>query len=833
MRAPPFPSTASPRHAVLMFLTSASVLAYEILLMRLLSIGQWHHFAYMVISIALLGFGAAGAFLFLTFDRIKANPDAWLLALAAATAISFSFAAGLTRKVGLDPLNLVWQKIEWFKMWVTYLLMALPFLLAGGILGIILTGAGEEAHRMYGVDLLGAGCGALAVVPALYLGPPWHLLPLLGGLVLFGAAWCRPAGKRPFRKVPTILGAAFLMIILHVGLPPEPGIHETKALPMTLSFPDARIEAERTGPLGMIHVVGSALIRHVPGLSLTFGLSTEGGEVRLPEQKGIFLDGDGLSPITRFAGDPEELAHLDFTTMALPYHLRRPGKVLVLGAGGGSDVLLALRHRCPQIVALEANRQIAELVSGSFGEFSGHLYSRPGVRLEVGEARQYLQAAGGGFDLIQLSLVDSFGASAGGLHSAAESYLYTTEALHLYLSRLSDAGMLVITRWLKVPPRDSLRLTATALAALRGGHPSEHPERHLLLIRSWKTFTLVVSRSPLGPEEIERARKFCGARCFDLAYYAGMRAGEANRYDVLQSPDYFLGARAISGPGAKSFLDGYIFDVSPTTDDRPYFSHFFRWDRAAELFRHLRREWLPMVELGYLFILATLVQSVFAGGVLILLPLAFLPWVHRRSGGAGPRPPRSLVLGVLVYFGCIGGAFMFMEMALLPKYTLLLSHPVYAAAVVLGSLLVFAGCGSLSVRRFQAGGARVLWIPVACILVWVGFQALAGDRLVAPVMAWPFGGRLALAVCMISLLSFFLGWPFPAGLRVLAGSYPGLVPWAWGINGCASVIGAVLGKCLAVSIGFRLLMLLACGLYIAAAVVFHGFHGAGNMERSS
>jgi hypothetical protein len=346
-------------------------------------------------------------------------------------------------------------------------------------------------------------------------------------------------------------------------------------------------------------------------------------------------------------------------------------------------------------------------------------------------------------------------------------------------------------------------------------------ERHLLFIRSWRTSTILVSKSPFTPEEIERAAKFCDERSFDLAYYAGMPVDRANRYDVLKSPDYFDGAAALSGPKAETFISRYIFDVSATTDDRPYFSHFFRWSKAPALFRQLRRESLPLLELGFVFVLATLVQAVFASGLLILLPLICLRWRRGSSRDAGPKPRLSDFLITGVYFASIGVAFMFLEMALLPKYTLLLSHPVYSVALVLGVLLVFAGCGSMSVRRFQAKGPWFLWISVAVIFFWVGFQAIAGDHLFSLAMGWSLGGRVLLAILFLSVLSFFLGWPFPSGLRNLAERYPDLVPWAWGINGCASVIGAVLGKFLAVSIGFHSLMFTACVLYLLALITYH------------
>lgn len=815
------------RHAVLLFFTSASVLAYEILLMRLLSISLWYHFAFMVISLALLGFGASGSFLFLLSRRVYAAMDAWLVLLAGAAALSFPLAFSLAKGIGLDPLQLVWQNTEWVKMFATYLVMAIPFLLSGGIVGIILSASGREVPRLYAADLLGAGFGSMAVVPALYLGPPWLLLPLLSGAVLVGAGWCCMRTAWGLKGILVLPLTGTLLLACYALLPPVPQMHHTKALPMTLTFPDARVEAERDGPQGLIHVVGSSLIRDVPGLSLNYGLKGKGQEGILPEQKAIFSDGDALSTITRFPGDLKGLEHLDYTTMALPYHVRPLKEILVIGAGGGPDVLLALKQRASRIVALESNAQVAELMSGPFAGFSGHLYSKPEVQLRIREARQFLQATEERFDLIQLSLLDSFGGSAAGLYSAAESYLYTTEAFGLYLSRLRDSGILAVTRWLKLPPRDSLRAFSTALSALRAAGIFQRPEEHVVLIRSWKTSTLLVSKAPFTSEETERVTAFSDQRSFDVDYYAGLREEAANRYDVQKGATSFKGATSLAGGESERFLRNYVFDVSPTTDDRPYFSQFFRWDKAWTLLRQLRREFLPLVEIGYLLVIATLAQAVLAGGALILLPLLGL----RRAGEwEQGRLSATAVLGTMFYFGSIGFAFMFLEMALLPKYVLLLSHPIYSTAVVLGAVLVFAGCGSLTVRHVES---KSLWIAVSGICAWVLAQFLAEERLFAWALGWGLGARLGLVVLLVGSLSFFLGWPFPVGLRETSSRFPSLVPWAWGINGCASVIGAVLGKVISMSAGLRMTMGVAAVLYVFAVLVFRlAFRvrrGAGSM----
>ncbi|MFC1825182.1 SAM-dependent methyltransferase [Thermodesulfobacteriota bacterium] len=825
MKSFAFPTTGSPRHATLIFATSASALAYEILLMRLFSIGQWHHYAYMIISMALLGFGISGSLLFLTIHRVRSHRDGWLVGLAALTAVAFPFAYSLSQIVPLDPLQLVWQPGQWWLMLLTYLLMALPFVLAGSIIGIILAEAGEYTHRMYASDLLGAGCGVLALVPALYLTPPWKILPAIGTIVLCGAIGCCFRMRRKVMGFFVLIMAFCSMLFLYRALPPLPRIHDTKMLPITLTFPDARIEHEKTGPQGLIQVVGSSLIRHAPGLSLNFAADRKDQKASLPEQKAIFVDADALSPITRFTGDLDELAYLDFMSGALPYHVRRPTKVLVMGSGGGTDILLALKHGISDIVALEANGQVLDLLVGPYAAFSGHLFRRPVIRPVVQEARQFLYATDETFDLIQLSLIDSFVSSAGGLHSAGESYLYTTEAMETYLSRLTDTGMIAITRWLKLPPRDSLRVMATALSALRRMKIAEAPQDHLLFIRSWNTTTILISKRPFTAEEIVNAGRFCDSRSFDLAYYAGMELKEANRFDIQEFPYYFNGSKALCGPAAESFLQDYIFDVSAPTDDRPYFSHFFRWDKAGEWFKHLKREWFPLIELGYVFILATLIQAVFAAVVLILFPLLSIK--HVRGTHLSVRPKITDLLLTVAYFGSIGFGFMFIEMALIPKFTLLLSHPVYSAAVVLSAMLVFAGLGSSCLGRVRQKNRLYLWLPVIVLTLWVAGNILAGDRLFASVMGWSFLGRLCAAVGLLSVPSFFLGWPFPAGLNAWSARFPQLIPWAWGINGCASVIGAVLAKCLAIGIGFQQLMLAGCVLYFIAVSIFY----AGFRER--
>ncbi len=814
---PPSPhTTAAPRHAVLLSAVSGAVLAHEILLMRILSFAYWHHLASMAVSMALLGFGAAGSFLFLARRKRFEDPDAALAGLTALAGLSLPASLFLFRAAGLDPFLLAWQPGEWLNLAGVYVSLSLPFGFAGGVVVIILRGAGERTPRIYAADLGGAGCGALAVIPALYLATPWTLTLPLAGLLLAAALPCARASGRPIRAVAVLAAAAAVLAGLSLGPSLAPRIHHTKGLPAALAFPDAQMEATRNGPQGLIHVVRSRAFHHVPGLSLQYaGLSA--GE--LPEQMGLFVDGSGPGPITRYTGDGEETRHLDYTPAALAFHVRPPQRVLVVDAGGGAGVLLALHHGVPRIHALEANSQVADLMAGPLARFSGRILHRPGVKLFRVEARQYLHGDGPEYDLVMMGREGGAAGGAGGAQAAGEAYLWTTEAVVHMIRRLSPRGVLSITTSIQVPPRDSLRVMTTALEALRR-MGMIRPETGILFIRSWNTATILVSRQAFSAGEAARARIFCDDRSFDLVHVDGMDPSQANRYDRLARPWYFEGARAVSGPRKEAFLREYIYDITPTTDDRPYFFRFFRWARSLELAEHLGREWLPQVESGYVFLVATLLQAGVAGAAFILMPLCVL----RRRSGTWKREEAgetSALFRTLLYFACPGFGFMFFEMALLPQFTLLLAHPVYAASVVLSVVLVAAGLGSWSLERLRtAREARFLWIGAAFLGLWTAAAFVAGDRFMARVLAWDDGPRLAISVGCLALPAFLLGWPFPLGLRAVSRTRPFLIPWAWAVNGCASVTGAVLAKTLAMSLGFRAVLGLGWVLYVLAACLF-------------
>ena len=613
-------------------LISAAILAYEVLLARLFSIIQWYHFAYMVISIALLGYGASGTFVALARDRLMRHAGPAFALLAALFGVSAIACFALAQRLPFNPLEIVWDPTQLLLLLALYGLLTVPFFCGAACIGLALACFEVPVGRIYRADLLGAGAGALGIVALLFVMMPDTALKAIGALALAAAALASLAEGRQGR--PRAL--AFLVAALAVPALPDAWtalqLSPYKGLRQALQVPGAVIETERSSPLGLLSAVRSPKIpfRHVPGLSLN-------NTIEPPAQVAVFTDGDGLSPITAFDGGLAPLAYLDLTTSALPYHLLERPEVLILGAGGGADVLSAVWHGAARIDAVELNPQFASLVRDSYGEFAGGLYDRPEVHLHIAEARGFVAGTERRFDLIALPLLDSFAASAGSA-SLHASFVYTVEAIGTYLDHLKPDGYLTITRWLKLPPRDSLKLLLTAITALEARGVAE-PGRQLALIRGWDTTTLLVKNGVLTQGDVEQIRSFTQERSFDPVHHPGIGADEVNRYNVLQQPSFYEGAQALLGPDREGFVARYKFDLRPATDDRPYFFDFFTWRALPEVASLAAQSGPALLDWGYLILFATLVQAAVASALLVLLPLwLWSPIAPSRQRALAYRP---------------------------------------------------------------------------------------------------------------------------------------------------------------------------------------------------
>ena len=807
-------------------LLAGSVIAYEITLVRLFSIAQWHHFAHMIISLALLGFGASGTALSLTQRWLMGNRwksdevdrrfrNAYTIC-GLAYSISVVGCFVLHQYVPFNPLMLVWQPSQVLSLFVLYLILSLPFFFGAACIGLALLRFARNVNRLYFFDLFGSGIGALGIIVTMYLIPPAQNLTLIlavGFCAVLIANW-ESWKAQQWRRIVSITGLAAAFIGYLLFNPVSIKISPYKGLSSVLNFPDAQILNERHSPFGVLHVIRSGLIRAVPGLSLNT-------QHPVQPQLGLFTDADGMTAITNFKGDLSKLGYLGDTTSALAYHLIEPPRVLVLGAGGGGDVLNALYHGAVSVDAVELNPQVLELIAKEHEDFAGGIYAPDSpypVQVHVAEARGFVRATTERYNLIQIALLDSVSASAAGTHALSESYLYTVEAFTDLYQHLTPGGIISITRWLKTPPRDMIRLFATAVEALEQSD-NVVPAQQLAMIRGWRTGTLLIKKGTFDTTERALIQKFCRERSFDLAYYPQMPEIEANRYNQLAEPIYFRAAQAILSNDREQFYEGYPFNIRPTTDNRPYFFQFLRFDSLVQMVRTVGRSAIPFIEWGYLLLIATLIQAALAGLVLILIPLFFL-----KRETTSPTAPNSRFINwrVFIYFLSLGAGFMFIEMSFIQKFLLLLANPTYAVAVVLSAFLLFAGLGSLFSLKLRTIG-RLQQYPIAVAIGILSVIALVYLQLLPPIfhhfLASSDTLKIIVSIGLIAPLAFFMGMPFPLGIDWLQKHHPHLIAWAWGINGYASVVSAILATCLAIAFGFNIVILLAVGIYLIGGCV--------------
>jgi hypothetical protein len=788
-----------------LFLISSALIAHEIALTRLFSITQWHHFAYMVISVALLGFGASGTFisLFRTFVLARFAKVYTVSAWFYAASIILSYL--VTQDIPFDPFLIVWDPRQSLYLFGYCAALFVPFLLAAVCIGVSFVRYAGSVNKLYFANMAGSGFGAVGILLVMYHVRPESLLVVISATAVCAAA----LSLLPTRKLAAVAISAVGFVplaLIHAGGGLELHVSQFKTLPALMDLPDARIVAQRSSPLGTIDVVSSPAIREAAGMSLSC-------TAELPPQMALVVDADSVSAVTDYSGDRSRLAYLDCLTSAAVYHAARAkdahdATVLIVGAGGGTDILAARYAGIHRINALELDPKVVGLMQEELRDFSCNVYGVSGVNVITSEARAFFDSTARTYDVIQISLLDSFSASAAGVLALNESYLYTVEALRSYLDHLNPDGILSITRWLKMPPRDNIKLFATAVEALES-FPELSPAHHLIQLRGWKTCTTLIKRTPFDRAEIDAIVGFCRNRSFDLCYFPGIESAVVNHYNVLERPFLYEAATRLLGPDRQEYYRANLFNITPASDDKPYYFHFFRWSSLPELRRMLGTQWVPFVEWGYVILLATLVIAAPLSAVIILLPLL---WLHRPARG------RSSFAPVLTYFFALGAGYMFVEMVFIQKLARIMPHPIFALAATLTIFLLGSGVGGLTSVRIARTFRRPVLVAFACIAGALAFYVLIVD-IAIPSAEFASPIMKQLAACAIAFfLAFFMGIPFPTGLRRLSETSPELLPWAWGINGCASVLGPIIATCFSISLGFIAVMAISALLYLAAAL---------------
>ncbi len=802
-RRRPFPSI-SIRFSL--FLLSAATLAFEINLTRLFSVAQFYHFAFMIVSIALLGYALSGTALTILSAPRRADPQSSLVWLSLATALSILVAYLATNWLPFDSYSLLVDRKQVFILIFQYIVLSAPFFFSGMALAGLLAGFPARAGSTYAVNLFGSalGCAIALLAPAFIGGEGMVTLSCLLAAL---AAVATIAGQGQLRrKLPAAMIIAILLVfsLLDLGLrlagqnglkPFELRISPYKSLSYALQAPGAQLTRQLWNAFSRVDIVHSPSIHSVPGLSYRYLQP-------LPAMDGLLVDGDDLSPLVQRATDPYFTAYLP---TAIAYLLHPHASTLVLQPRGGVDILAALSSSSGRVTCVELNPLIVEVAPA---------YADQRLSIHVEDGRSYLQRTHEKFDIIVLSLASSFHPVQSGAYSLAEDYYYTLESFQEMLAHLTPGGLLVSMRWLQDPPSEDLRLFALAVEAVRamGGDPA----LQIAALRGYNTATVLVSNGAFSSAELGLIRQFSTERAFDLTYLPGINAAETNRYNILPEPIYYqayLGL--VDASSAVSFYRSYAYDVRPPTDDHPFFGHYFKWEQTPQVLAQFGRAWLPFGGSGYLVILALLALAILLAIVLILLPAWF-----GRLRRFGPSPVASPYgWRGLAYFGLLGLAFMFVEVPLLQRFILYLGNPAYAFTGVLFALLVFSGLGSQLSRRLP------LRLMLSLLAILAILEPLILSWLFAATLGLPLALRLLVAVLSLAPLGFLMGVPFPAGLRLLMsgggahadegqnGPVQQSICWAWAVNGAASVVAPILAALLALSYGFRLVLWLGAVCY--------------------
>ena len=782
-------SQPAARHLGGVALISCTLLMTELALTRIFSVVMYYHFAFLAISIALFGVSASGVFAYVARRRFERRSTDALLATTAllytvCTIIALFYLVRLRVGLSYSPRNLV-------LMLTIYGLAALPFFSGGLVVTFAIARLSTHLNAVYASDLIGAAAGCLVLIPLLdRLGAPGVVLTAAALSVAASALFASPS----LRPRVAVIGAALVAVPLAGQLSGVAGfdVVDTKGHQKDRILFSKWNSFSRIGVYERTHGDWS--------LSPTYrGV--------LPDTRYMDIDSAASTPILGLKPDLSNAEYLRYELTALVYQLmeRRgspnpesrtpnPGfTALVIGPGGGRDLASALVFGASHVDGVEINPIIADdVMRGRFKEFSGGIYTNARVRIAVDDGRSFVRRTPDRYDVIQASLVDTWAATAAGAYTLTENTLYTVEAFNDYLDHLTDTGVLSITRWVA----DGLRLVSLAQAACeaRGWSAADR----LVLVRQDRVATFLLKKSPFTAGEIAQLREVAGRMGFEVLYTPDGAPVLDEAIDGTPTGDY---ARLIRTNDRHQFYDAYRQDIRPTTDDRPFFFHTTKLENQFS------------VAFGRTMLfgngLSALLTLLGISAALVLLfvigPLALAGRTEHARGW----------FAWLIYFGALGAGFMLIEVSVLQRFVLLLGHPVYSLTVTLFSLLLGTGLGAAWSRRFDdrslrragvVGVATVAAIAVVVILI------------ATPVVSWaiPFARstRMLIAVALLVPMGVALGVPMPTGLRLLNARAPQMVPWAWGMNGAMSVLGATLAIFIAMNWGFQVTLLTASATYL-------------------
>jgi len=634
------------RELLAVAIISASVLGLQVALMRTLSISRWHHFAYLVVGLALLGFGASGTWLGLFSSRLLPRFLPWCRGLTLGLAISATLCFRLAEILPLNIQYVLFSGEQLFYLLCYQALIFLPFLFAGVLIGLALIRFSSSVHLVYGANLLGSGAGPVMALGLMIWLPPARIIQAAGLLIWSSVFLWRGGTKDKYLwrqvAIPLLVGLLLILDLTALSLPMRIDPHKMLAeLQRWEQQGDAQHLLTRHSPRGRLDVFSSPRLHYTLFAGLT-------ATTLPPAQALLLVDGNTAGPIFRI-NDQAEAAILDHTPMSVGYRLLPGPKVLLLGETSGVNIWLARRYGASQITVVMENPQILDLFRGPLADLGGQSLKGSDLKIEVASPRHYLEYSQERFDLIQVVSAESMAAGVSNLLSLHENYLFTVEGLARCLQRLTPIGLLSITRGLQSPPRDNIKILATLVEAMeKVGIPK--PSDYLAQLRNHLAVCTLAARQPFQPLQFQALVQISDKLWLDIDTLAGFDPSSRKPFNQLVGPPgskasfFQLAANKIFSADREAFIKDWAYNVRPATDDRPYFFDFFRWRSLPKLIKSYGNLWFQRLELGYVILVISLVQIVTAAIVLLLLPLFI--WTRQRARpwfpGSGNEPHAAL-----------------------------------------------------------------------------------------------------------------------------------------------------------------------------------------------
>ncbi len=750
--------------------TSIATLLLELTLTRLFSVIYFYHFAFLAISIALFGLGAGGVFSYVVagwpgslFQKVGA------LATANAALIVFCLSFLLSRTGEMAAPELM----------LAYFVAAVPFLLSGTIVSLVIADTIDRVNRVYFFDLIGAAAGCAVLVPLLdRLGAPTTILVAAVLFAVSAAIWFHLSRSPRSRVAAVMLGLLLVGLITYNGKYPIIDVKFAKGQELKGE------EFVRWNSFSRI------ALKPEPGSGL----------------KSIVIDADAATGVARFDFanlSAQQRFDLAYHGPGFPYLLRPGAKTLIIGPGGGWDVSRALASGSKNITGVEINPIIAKVIMRErFPGYSNYLYFRPEVKIVVEDGRSFVRRSQEHYQVLQATLVDTWASTAAGAFALSENNLYTTNAFVDYLSHLTPDGVMAFTRWGFDPPRESLRVVSLAMSALKQlGQPN--PAENIAVVRedmaklhTWGAQdTILVSRNPFTPADLAKLQTAVETAKMQMIYLPGTSKSTPFR-DLLLAHN------------PQSFYDSYAFDIRPVSDDRPFFFYTVQPRDLWAFVMHASRateDYKVNTALPVLFALMAI--SIVATVIMMALPPLLL----------GKRLPLEAgILKALLFFLFIGAGYILIQVALIQKFVLFLGHPTYALTVIVFSMLLSSGFGSLSSKNIVRADPRRLSVILLAIVAAIALLSFVITPVTESGVALPFAVKVLVSVLLIAPVGFAMGMPFPTALTLLEEISPSSVRWAWAVNAAASVLGSAAAMVLAIYLGLKLTLMLGGALYLGA-----------------